>query len=427
MKPLPHLRWYICGLLFLATAINYVDRQVLGLLKPMLARELNWSEAEYGWIAFSFQGAYGLMLLFAGRLLDLFGTRTGFAVAIVVWSVAGMAHALARSASGFAAARFALGIGEAANFPACIKTVTEWFPARERALATGILNSGSNVGAIVAPLVVPIIAVKWGWQAAFLLTGAVGFLWLALWLWFYRKPEEHPRLAPAELAFIREGREATTIPLPAIPWSSLFAVRATWVFAIGKFLTDPVWWFYLFWLPGFLDRTHGLNILQMGVPLITIYLAADVGSIGGGWLSSSLLKRGWSLNAARKTAMLICALAVVPVMLVSRLGDNLWGAVALISLATAAHQGWSANLFTLVADMVPSRAVGSVVGIGGTAGAISGMLTSPLIGYWLDWSGGSYGPVFLCFGTVYLLALGVMHLLISTFRPAGQSLGESRA
>jgi len=427
VKPLPHLRWYICGLLFLATAINYVDRQVLGLLKPMLARELNWSEAEYGWIAFSFQGAYGLMLLFAGRLLDLFGTRTGFAVAIVVWSVAGMAHALARSASGFAAARFALGIGEAANFPACIKTVTEWFPARERALATGILNSGSNVGAIVAPLVVPIIAVKWGWQAAFLLTGAVGFLWLALWLWFYRKPEEHPRLAPAELAFIREGREATTIPLPAIPWSSLFAVRATWVFAIGKFLTDPVWWFYLFWLPGFLDRTHGLNILQMGVPLITIYLAADVGSIGGGWLSSSLLKRGWSLNAARKTAMLICALAVVPVMLVSRLGDNLWGAVALISLATAAHQGWSANLFTLVADMVPSRAVGSVVGIGGTAGAISGMLTSPLIGYWLDWSGGSYGPVFLCFGTVYLLALGVMHLLISTFRPAGQSLGEFRA
>ncbi len=427
MKPIPHLRWYICGLLFLATTINYIDRQVLGLLKPMLARELNWSEVEYGWIAFSFQTAYAMMLLLSGRALDLIGTRAGFAIAITVWSLAAMAHALARSAGGFAAARFALGAGEAANFPACIKTVTEWFPTRERALAVGILNSGSNVGAIVAPLVVPIIAVTWGWQAAFLVTGATGFLWLALWLWFYRTPEEHPRLAQTELAFIREGREAPAEPLPPIPWGRLFTLRATWAFVIGKFLTDPVWWFYLFWLPGFLDRTHGLNILQMGVPLITIYLAADVGSIAGGSLSSSLLKRGWSLNAARKTAMVICAIAVVPVMLVSRLGDNMWGAVALISLATAAHQGWSTNLFTVVSDLVPSRAVGSVVGIGGTAGAVGGMITAPLIGYWLDWSGGAYGPVFLCFGTMYLLAFGVIHLLIPRFTPVDHLRAESPA
>ncbi len=426
MKPIPHLRWYICGLLFLATTINYIDRQVLGLLKPMLAREFNWSEAEYGWITFSFQTAYALMLLLSGRALDLIGTRAGFAIAITFWSVAAMAHAFARTVGGFAAARFALGAGEAANFPACIKTVTEWFPARERALAVGILNSGSNVGAIVAPLVVPLIAVTWGWQAAFVLTGAVGFLWLVLWLWFYRKPEEHTRLAATELAFIREGREAQAVSLPPIPWSHLFAVRATWAFALGKFLTDPVWWFYLFWLPGFLDRTHGLNILQMGVPLITIYLSADAGSIAGGWLSSTLLKRGWSLNAARKTTMLICALAVVPVMLVSRLGDNLWGTVALISLATAAHQGWSTNLFTVVSDLVPSRGVGSVVGIGGTAGAVGGMLTAPLIGYWLDWSGSAYGPVFLCFGTMYLLALGLIHLLIPRFTPVDQSPGDLR-
>jgi ACS family hexuronate transporter-like MFS transporter len=394
-----------------------VDRQVLGILKPMLSRELNWSEAEYGWIAFSFQGAYGLMLLLAGRALDLIGTRAGFAIAITVWSLAGMAHAFARSAGGFAVARFALGAGEAANFPAAIKTVAEWFPVRERALAIGILNSGSNVGAIVAPLAVPVIALAWGWQAAFLATGAVGFLWLALWLWFYRRPEEHPRLAPAELALIRGGREAAA-PLPPVPWGHLFSVRATWVFAIGKFLTDPVWWFYLFWLPGFLDRTHGLNLLEMGIPLITIYLAADVGSIAGGWLSSSLLKRGWSLNAARKTTMLLCAVAVVPVMLVSRLGDNLWATVSVISLATAAHQGWSTNLFTLVSDLVPARAVGSVVGIGGTAGAVSGMLTSPLIGYWLDWSDGAYGVVFLSFGTMYLIALGIIHLLVPRFEPA---------
>ncbi len=427
MKPIPNLRWYICGLLFLATTINYIDRQVLGLLKPDLAKELGWSEADYGWITFSFQTAYALGLLLSGRALDLIGTRTGFAIAITVWSVAAMAHALARSAGGFAAARFALGIGEAANFPACIKTVTEWFPARERALAVGILNSGSNVGAIVAPLAVPLIAIRWGWQAAFLITGAVGFLWLVLWLLLYRKPEEHPRLAAAELNFIREGRQAPAVPLPPIPWGHLFAVRATWAFVIGKFLTDPVWWFYLFWLPGFLNRTHGLNILQMGIPLVTIYVSADLGSIAGGWLSSTLLKRGWSLNAARKTTMLICALAVVPVMFVSRLGDNLWATVSLISLATAAHQGWSTNLFTVVSDLVPSRAVGSVVGIGGTAGAVGGMLTAPMIGYWLDWSGSAYGPVFLCFGTMYLLALGLIHLLIPRFTPAEASAGGSRA
>jgi ACS family hexuronate transporter-like MFS transporter len=417
-RTIPHLRWYICGLLFLATTINYVDRQVLGLLKPVISRELHWSEADYGWIVFSFQAAYGLLLLLSGRVLDLIGTRTGFAIAVVVWSLAAMAHALARTAGGFSIARFALGAGEAANFPASIKTVTEWFPARERALAVGIFNSGTNVGALITPLLVPFIAAAWGWQGAFIATGALGFVWLALWLWFYRRPEEHPYLGPAEFTLIREGRPAAASPAARVPWGQLFLTRRTWAFAAGKFLTDPVWWFYLFWLPGFLNRTYGLDLLQMGLPIVAVYLAADVGSVGGGWLSSSLLKRGWSLNSARKTAMLICAVAVLPVMLVSQVGGHLWIAVMLIGLAAAAHQAWSANLFTLASDMFPSEAVGSVVGIGGMVGSVGGMLVAPAIGYWLDWSHGAYGPLFLWAGTMYLVALGVIHFLVPTLRPA---------
>ncbi len=425
-------RWFICGLLFFAATINYVDRQVIGILKPTLQAEFGWSEIDYADIVFSFQLAYAIGLLVAGRLMDRFGARAGFSLVIVIWSLAAMAHAeaiwfgpavavvlgtvgLAYSASvaGFIAARFALGVGEAGNFPASIKVVAEWFPKRERALATGIFNSGTNVGALVTPLVVPFITVTWGWYWAFVATGALGFLWLVVWWFTYASPEEHPRLKPAELAYIRSDPADSPVH---VPWRALLKHRQTWAFALGKFMTDPIWWLYLFWIPDFLNRNHGINLLGIGPPLVAIYLVADVGSIGGGWLSSSLIKRGWTVNAGRKTAMLVCAIAVLPMAVASRAGE-LWVAVALISIAAAAHQGWSANLFTLVSDMFPRKAVGSVVGMGGAAGAVGGMLIAKITGYILD-ATGSYMPVFLIAASAYLLALGVIHLLVPKLEPA---------
>jgi len=415
-------RWVICALLFFATTINYIDRQVLGILATddAFKRQIGWNEAEYGYVNTAFQAAYAVGLLVVGGLMDRFGTRKGFSVAIVFWSVAAMCHSFARSAFGFGAARFALGLGEAGNFPAAIKTVAEWFPKKERALATGIFNSGSNVGAIVAPLAVPFIAVTYGWQWAFIITGALGFIWLAFWLAVYRKPEEHPKLSRAELAHIQsDPLEPTT----RIPWARLLPHRQTWAFAAGKFLTDPVWWVYLFWLPKFLNTTYGLNITQIGLPLVVIYVVADVGSIGGGWLSSSLIKRGWSVNRARKSAMLLCALAVVPIMFASQ-ASNLWVAVGLISIAAAAHQGWSANLFTMVSDMFPRRAVGSVVGIGGMAGAVGGMLIATTVGLILQYTG-SYVPIFIIAGCAYLIALLVIHTLVPRMESARIDAVES--
>jgi len=406
-------RWVICALLFFATTINYVDRQVLGILATPLQKELGWSESDYGFIATAFTGAYAVGLLIVGRLMDWLGTRKGFSLAIIFWSLAAMGHALARSAFGFGIARFALGLGEAGNFPAAIKTAAEWFPKKERALATGIFNSGSNVGAIVAPLTVPWIAINYGWQWAFIITGAVGFVWLAFWLALYRRPEEHPRLSKAELAYIQSDPAE---PVTKIPWLRLLPHRQTWAFAAGKFLTDPVWWFFLFWLPKFLNENHGLTLTGLGIPLVIIYVAADFGSIGGGYLSSVLIKRGWSVNAGRKTAMLICALCVVPIIFAVR-ASNLWVAVALISLATAAHQGWSANLFTLVSDMFPRRVVGSVVGIGGFAGSISGMLIATITGLLLQWTG-SYVPIFIFASSAYLFALLVIQLLVPRLESA---------
>jgi len=405
-------RWVICALLFFATTINYIDRQVLGILAPDLQKSIGWSEVEYGRIVTAFQAAYAVGLLVAGRLLDLFGTRLGFAVAIVLWSLAAMGHAFARTALGFSVARFALGFGEAANFPAAIKTVAEWFPKRERAFATGIFNAGSNIGAVVAPAVVPWIAIAWGWQWAFILTGAIGFVWLFVWLWLYGPPEGHKRLGAAELALIRSDPPESTTPLA---WSRLMGYREAWAFAIGKFMTDPIWWFYLFWLPKFFNERHGLSLAKLGPPLIAIYLIADLGSIGGGWLSSFLIKRGWSINSARKTAMLVCALCVVPIVF-APYANTTWEAVGLISLATAAHQGWSANLFTLVSDMFPRRAVGSVVGFGGMAGSIGGMLIATVTGYLLQWTG-SYVSIFLVAGSIYLVALALIHLLVPQVKP----------
>ena len=427
-----YYRWVICALLFFAATINYIDRQVIGILKPTLQLEFGWSEIDYGDIVFAFQLAYAIGLVFAGRLMDWLGTKRGFALALIVWSLAAMAHAeapvfgpavaavlglagfaYATSVGGFMAARFALGLGEAGSFPASIKTVAEWFPKRERALATGIFNAGTNVGALLTPLAVPWITYTFGWYWAFILTGAIGFLWLVFWLPLYAPPEQHPRLRPAELAYIKSDPPD---PPAKVSWLTLLPHRQTWAFAIAKFMTDPIWWLYLFWIPDFLNRNHDLNLQSIGLPLVVIYLIADVGSIGGGWLSSALINRGWSVNAARKTAMLTCALAVVPIVLASRT-HNLWTAVLLVGLAAAAHQGWSANLFTLVSDTFPRKAVGSVVGLGGTAGAIGGMLIAKLTGYILQTTG-SYVPVFLIAGTTYLVALAIVHLLAPRLEPA---------
>ena len=408
-------RWVICGMLFFATTINYIDRQVLGILATdqTFKNAIGWNEAQYGYVNTAFQGAYAIGLLIVGRLMDRFGTRKGFSFAIVFWSIAAMCHALARSAMGFGTARFFLGLGEAGNFPASIKTVAEWFPKKERALATGIFNGGSNVGAIAAPLVVPYIAVNYGWQLAFILTGTIGFIWLIFWLLIYRKPAEHPKLGKAELAHIQsDPPESTT----KIPWARLIPLRQTWAFAIGKFLTDPIWWVYLFWLPKFLNTNYKLNITQIGLPLVVIYVVADIGSIGGGWLSSMLIKKGWTANKARKTAMLICALAVVPIVFAAK-ASNLWLAVGLVAIAAAAHQGWSANIFTMSSDMFPKRAVGSVVGIGGMAGSIGGMLIATTVGLILQYTG-SYFPIFIMAGGAYLLALAIIHLLVPRLEPA---------
>ena len=325
-----------------------------------------------------------------------------------------MLHAGMASIAGFSFARFLLGLGESGNFPASIKTVAEWFPKRERALATGIFNAGTNIGAVVAPIVVPWVTLRYGWPWAFIATGAIGFLWLVLWLALYRRPEEHPRLGAAERAYIRS--DPPDPQQARIAFRRLLPHRQLWAFALGKFMTDPIWWLYLFWLPDLLHRNYGLNLTNMGLPLVVIYLVADIGSIGGGWLSSSLIKRGWSVNAGRKTAMLICALCVVPIVFASH-ATSLWGAVALIGLATAAHQGWSANIFTLASDMFPRRAVGSVVGIGGMAGSVGGMLIAKVTGYVLQWTG-SYLPIFILAGSIYLVALGIIHLLVPTLAPA---------
>lgn len=406
-------RWRICALLFFATTINYVDRQVLGVLAPDLQRIIGWNELQYSYIATAFQAAYAIGLLIAGGVIDRVGTRIGYAIAIAIWSISAMCHALVQSVLGFTIVRFLLGLGESGNFPAAIKTVAEWFPRRERALATGIFNSGSNVGAIVAPLAVPWIAVKLGWQWAFLFTGTFSALWLVAWLNVYRPPRKHSKLQAAELAHIEcDAGE----PSANIPWSRLLPHRQTWAFVVAKFMTDPVWWFFLTWLPKFLNSEHGLTLTKLGPPLVTIYVMADIGSIGGGWIPAALLRRGWSVNRARKTAMLVCALAVVPIMFAAK-ARNLWVAVGLIGLAAASHQGWSANAFTLVSDMFPRRAVASVVGIGGFGGAIGSMLISTFTGFVLQFTG-SYVPVFAMAGFAYLIALLAVHLLVPDLRPA---------
>lgn len=399
-------RWTIVALLFAATVINYVDRQMIGVLKPTLSNELGWSEGDFADVIFYFTMAYAFGFLVFGKVMDVLGARYGYAVAFVIWQAAHIAHGLASSVTQFSIVRFALGIGEAGNFPAAIKAVTEWFPARERAFAIGIFNAGSNVGAIITPLLVPVIAVAYGWRAAFVITGVVSFVWLVAWLIVYRRPAEHPHLGAEERAWIDQDAEPV---VTAVPWSKVLRMRGTWAFALGKFCIDPVWWFFLFWLPGYLGDRYGLDLLSFGPPLVVIYLLSDVGSVAGGWFSSRLIHRGASVNFARKITMLICATAVLPVFIVQSV-DNLWLAVLIIGLATAAHQAFSANLYAIVPDLFPRAAVGSVTGIGGTAGAIGGMAMAKYAGFVLD-NMNTYAPLFAVAGSAYFIALGCIHLL----------------
>jgi len=403
------VRWTICGLLFAATVIAYVDRGVLAYLEKTLEGIIGWDKEQYSYMTAAFQAAYAIGLVGAGWLTDRLGTRRGFALAITLWSVAAMAPAAASSVFTFAVAMFLLGLGEAANFPACIKTVAEWFPRSERALATGLFNSGANIGAIAVPVAVPFLYEALGWRGAFVATGALGFVWLAFWLGLYEKPEHHKRISAAELAHVQSDPPEV---LARVPWARIIPHRETWAFALAKMLTDPIWWFYIFWIPRYLQGPpFNLSLTASRTPVVAIYVISCVGGIAGGWLSSAMLKSGKSVNAARKTAMLICALLVVPVALVPRV-SSVWAVVALVGLAAAAHQGWSANVFTLASDMFPKAAVASVVGFGGMIGSAAGVLFQLLAGRL------SYVLLYAMAGSAYVIALVIVHLLTPRLTPA---------
>jgi ACS family hexuronate transporter-like MFS transporter len=412
-------RWLICALLFLATSINYIDRQILSLLKPILDQQLGWSNAQFGMVNSAFQGAYAFGLLFFGWFIDRFGTKIGYAVSIAAWSLAAASHAFAASVGGFFAARMALGAGEGGNFPAAIKAVAIWFPKKERALATSLFNAGTNVGAILAPALVPWIALTWGWQAAFVFAGICGLMWLGLWLPLYNTPDKIKNLRTSELRHIQSDGEDRVAQNQKISWGDLLKYRQTWSFVVAKFLTDPIWWFFLIWLPDYFKQTRGLDIKVSWVHLVAIYTIVTVLSIMGGWVTGYLTKCGWSVTRARKTGMFIFALLVLPIYAATAVGD--WTAVVIIGLAGAAHQAWSANLFTTVSDMFPKRAVASVIGIGGMAGAFGGMLFPIVTGMLLDSfkAAGNvtagYALLFSVCAFGYLVAFGIHHLLAPKF------------
>jgi ACS family hexuronate transporter-like MFS transporter len=405
-------RWVVVALLFTAMIINYVDRQALGLLKADLTTEFGWSETNYADLVFWFQGAYAIAYLAWGRIIDRIGARFGFGIAFAIWQVGHMATAAAGSFGGFIASRVILGLGEGGAFPSGIKSITEWFPKKERAFATGLFNAGTNIGAIVTPLLIPALTLAFGWKMTFIVTGLMGLVWLPIWLLVYRRPREHKKVSAAELAHIESD---PADPVDKVPWLQLLRYRETWAYAIGKFLIDPIWWMFLFWLPDFLGKRHGLDLKTFGPPLVVIYLLSDVGSVGGGWLSSRFMKMGWSINRARKTTMLICALLALPVASAA-LASNLWVAVLIIGVATAAHQGFSATLYTLPGDVFPRSAVGSVIGIGGMLGAVGGMVFSKYIGGVLE-DLGTYTPIFVVAASAYLVALLAVHLLTPKMEP----------
>ena len=412
-------RWAVCALLFFATTINYIDRQILSLLKPILDDQLHWTNAEFGMVNSAFQGAYGLSLLIFGWLIDKYGTKIGYAMSIAAWSLAAMGHALVGSVGGFLWARVALGLGEGGNFPAAIKATALWFPKKERALATSLFNSGANVGAILAPAIVPWLALTFGWHSAFLAAGAVGFVWLFLWMPWFETPDKKSSVSKEELAWIHS--DGVEVQSQKIPWGQLLGYRQTWGFILPKLITDPVWWFFLIWLPDFFKQTRGLDIKKSWVLLVTIYSIVTVLSIAGGWITGYLAKRGWSINRARKGGMLLFALCVVPILAVTGASD--WGAVLLIGLAGAAHQAFSANLFTTVSDSFPKQAVASVIGIGGMAGALGGMLFPIVTGILLDSYKASgnvaagYGILFAFCAGAYLFSLILLQVLNPRLEP----------
>lgn len=423
-------RWTICSLIFFATTVNYLDRAVISLLKPYIATAFNWNRIEeaanYANIEIAFKAAYAIGMLFAGRVIDKLGTKIGYALATGLWSIAAICHAFATGTFGFSIARIFLGITEAGNFPAAIKATAEWFPKKERAFATGIFNSGSNIGAIIAPLTVPFIAEKYGWQWAFILTGAVGFIWLILWFIYYEIPSKQKRLEKPEFDFIHSDVDTfEKTDAAKISWKKLLSFKQTWAFAIGKLLTDPIWWFYLFWLPDFLNKQYGLKGTEVAVPVAVVYIIASFGSIGGGWLPMKLIDKGWPVFKARKTSMLIYAFLVLPIVFAQLAGGvSIWLAVFIIGLAAAAHQAWSANIFTTVSDMFPKRATASVTGIGGMFGGLGGILLSVLVQkrmfVYYESIGqiqtGYYIMFFIC-GAAYLLAWFIMHLLVPKMKP----------
>jgi ACS family hexuronate transporter-like MFS transporter len=423
-------RWVICSLIFFATTINYLDRAVISLLKSNLTADFKWDDGDYANVEIAFKIAYSVGLLFAGRLIDKLGTKMGYFFSTLLWSISAIFHALANSTLGFGVVRSALGLSEAGNFPSAIKTVAEWFPKKERALATGIFNSGANIGAIIAPLTVPFIAVAWGWRWAFVITGSVGFIWLVLWLIFYEIPTRQKRLGKAELDYINsdaDERDKTDklTESPQASWAKLLSYKQTWAFSIGKFLTDPIWWFYLFWLPDFLESQYGLKGTAIALPVALVYTISTFGSIYGGYLPKSLIEKNWPVFKARKTSMLIYAFAVVPIIFAQILGSvNMWLAVIIIGLAASAHQAWSANIFTTVSDMFPKKAVGSVTGIGGMFGSIGSVLLSLLVqkNLFVHYRAihqieTAYYIMFFVCGGAYLLAWCIMHLLIPKMKP----------
>ncbi len=424
MQKMGRYRWTICALIFFATTINYLDRSVISLLKPYLEKQYKWTESDYSNIVIAFQAAYALGMIFVGRFIDWIGTKLGYGIVTLVWSIAAMSHALARSTFGFAVARGALGASESGNFPAAIKTVAEWFPKKERAFATGIFNSGANIGAVIAPLTVPWIAETWGWNWAFIITGAIGFIWLIFWFIAYEIPSRHKRLKKLEFDYIHSDTDEVKTSDEKmdkdskISWFKLLQFKQTWAYVLGKFLTDPIWWFYLFWLPAFLKAQYHLTGTASSIPIALVYTLTTIGSIGGGWLPMNLIKKGWPVFKARKTSMLIYALLVIPVVFAQWLGSmNMWFAVLIIGLAASAHQAWSANIFTTVSDMFPKKTVASVTGIGGMAGATGGILIAYLAGRLFDHYKAighiqiGYYIMFIICGMAYLVAWLLMHFL----------------
>ena len=414
-------RWLIVTLLFLGTVINYLDRQIIGLLKPTLELEFNWTETDFGKIMSAFSFAYAIGLLVSGRFIDKVGTKLGYSVAAVVWSVAGMGHALAKSVAGFGIARLSLGRGEAGNCPAAMKAVSEWFPKKERALATGIFNSGTAIGVVVALIIVPIIMQNYGWHEVFWITGAMGFIWLIFWLWLYEIPSRQKRLSAEELAYIESDHDDNADQVQSttkISWAKLFTFPQTWAFVTGKFLIDPIFWFFLFWLPSYFSSTFNLDLKVISPELMLIYGATTIGSIAGGYFSSQLINRGWPTLKARKGVLLLFAILELGIMIaIAQFVTDKWVAVGLISLAVAVHQAWATNIFTLASDMFPKEVVSSVVGIGGMTGAIGGILFPIFVGYLLDVYKtannltGGYNLIFTICGITYLVAWTIIHLL----------------